>query len=174
MRILILLILMTSFLFSDIEKRIEVVPADINYNVEIAEEFSEILYDAVLNAIAEFNFTQKNRDEIYHISDKLLASKEYTKEIKKAHREIKLNASEYMKKNNLTKILLMDFSTDKIVQKLKNCNGKCKVQVSFVQYTLNKQTTTVKLTYEYDGAICLLSDQSTAYINQNIQGYLLY
>ena len=172
MKIFTLLILLSSLLFSEVEKKIEVVPADINYKMEMAQEFSEILYDAVLNAIAEFNFTQKNRDEIYHISDKLLANKEYSKDIKEAHTEIKLNALAYMKKYNLTKIIVMDFSTNEIVQKLKNCSGTCKVKVSFMQYTLEKKPSTINYVYEYDGAICLLSDKTTVDINKNIRVYL--
>jgi len=172
MRIVALLLLVSSLLFSASSKKIEVIPADVTYSIENVNDFSELLFDAVLNAVAEYNFAQTEEEGVFAVTTGPTASAKYAKNIKNAHKKIKKDSLGYMKKRHLTKLITMDFNTKKVNNMMKKCKRKCKTQVNFTFYELDKKPVAKKLTYEYDGKICVLTDRSTDKINHEIEAFL--
>ena len=172
MRIFILLFALATLAFSNEYKRIAVIPSDIDYAKESAQEFSEILYDSVVNSIAKYNFSQKVPQNMYQLRGPLLAQKKYQTQIKNAHITIKDKPLAFMQKHKLDKLLVMDFNTNRVLHMMKNCKKLCKVKISFLAYTLGKKPFSKTLTYKYDADSCLLSDKSTDSLNRSIANYL--
>lgn len=185
MKIFTLFLLLLTLSFADGYKKIGLIPADINYNKEAAQEFSEILYDAVVNAIAKYNFSQNVPQNMYNISETvmivkdnkryketLLASKKFQKEIKESHIKIKKDVNSYMKKRGLSKLLVMDFNTKKVTRMMRKCKGLCNVAISLVEYTPNAKPLKMKLKYRYSVDTCQLTDKSTNAINTKIASLL--
>jgi len=172
MRFLTLLILLTVVSFANEYKRIALIPSNINYTKESAEEFSEILYDSVANAVAEYNFSQKVPQDMYQLRGPLLPQKRYQPKIKNAHKTIKSGPFKFMQKHKLDKLLVMDFNTNRVVQTMSRCKKLCNVKISFTAYTIGKKPFSKTFTYKYNGDSCLLSDASTDSLNKSIAHYL--
>jgi hypothetical protein len=172
MRFFTLILLLTVYSFANEYKRIAIIPSNINYTKESAEEFSEILYDSVANAVAEYNFAQKVPQNMYQLRGPLLAQKKYQTEIRNAHRVIKSKPFEFMKKHKLDKLLVMDFNTNRVIHMMNRCKKLCNVKISFIAYTIGKKPFSKTLTYQYNGESCLLSDKSTDSLNRSISHYL--
>jgi len=172
MRILVLFLFVSSILFSSSLKRIGVVPANVAYNIDNVSDFSELLYDVVLNAIEEYNLSQSKRDNLYELISEPNLSAQYIKNIKAIYKKINNDPVAYMNEQNLTKLITFDFNTKKINHMMRYCNGKCKVQVNFVYYSLHAKPVFMKSRYEYDGNMCALTNRSRDEINNNIVTFL--
>lgn len=172
MKIFTLLLLFLTLSIADEYKKIAVIPANINYNKESAQEFAEMLYDSVLNSIAEFNFTQKVSSDMYQLRGPLLAQKKYHIKIRNAHVASESDPLVFMQKHKLDKLLVMDFNTKRIIYTMSRCKKLCNVKISFKEYTLGKKPVSKKITYKYDANSCLLSDSSTLSMNKSIASFL--
>ncbi|SFV58720.1 hypothetical protein MNB_SM-7-1379 [hydrothermal vent metagenome] len=151
-----------SFLYADGYKSIAVIPADINYNNQDAVEFGEVLYDAVLDGIASYNFAQQKSENMYKITKEIEPKKENSPEIKSAHIALKNDPQTFLKQNKLDKAIVMDFSTKRAAYIINNCQGICDIKISLAFYAkdLNVSSSKKEFTYKYDGNSCLLSDKS--------------
>jgi len=172
MRIFTLLLILSTLMFANDYKRVAVIPADINYDKESAEEFAEILYDSVVNGIAEYNFTQKIPTNMYELRGPLLPKKKYQVQIKDAHSKIKGGSIAFMKRHKLNKLLVMDFGTNHIVHTMNKCKKLCDVRIIFTTYTADLNSSSKTMTYQYDDDSCLLSDKSTNSLNKSIARFL--
>jgi len=172
MRFLIIAFFLSIGLFANEYKKIEIIPANTNYMEESAEEFAEILYDNVVNAIAEYNFTKKSSNSMYQLQGLLLAKKQYAEDIKLIHRKVVNNPISFMKKRALDKLLIMDFNTTNVVPIIKNCTGLCDINITFTKYSINTEPNSSTFTYVFDGNSCLLSDKSSYSITQLIEKFL--
>lgn len=172
MRIFTLLLLLSTLIFANNYKRVAVIPADINYDKESAEEFAEILYDSVVNGIAKYNFTQTVPANMYELRGPLLPKKKYQVKIKDAHTKIKANSIAFMKKHKLDKLLVMDFSTNRVIYTMNRCTKLCNVSILFTAYVVDQNSSSKTMTYQYDGDSCLLSDKSTHSLNNSIAKFL--
>jgi len=172
MRIFALMIMLSTLMFANNYKRLAVIPADINYDKESAEEFAEILYDSVVNSIAEYNFTQRIPENMYELRGPLLPKKKYQPQIKDAHSKLKHGSVAFMKKHKLDKLLVMDFNTNRVVYTMNRCKKLCNVRIMFTAYTADQNSSSRTMTYQYDGDSCLLSDKSTNALNKSIARFL--
>ena len=172
MKFFLLLSLLISVSFANDYKRLAVIPANVNYSKESIEEFAEILHDTVVNAVAEYNFTQTTSSDMYELRGPLLAEKKYRTQIRNAHVKIKSDPVLFMQKHKLDKLLVMDFSSNRILRTVTRCRGLCSVKISFVEYAEGKEPVSRNLTYKYNGNSCVLSDKSNDSINATIASFL--
>ena len=172
MRLFFLALLLTTLSFANEYKKVAIIPANINYNKEAAQEFSEILYDSVVNAVAEYNFSQTLPSNMYQLKGPLLAQKKYAVQIKDIHKEVKEAAQLLMVQHKLDKLLVMDFSTNRVVRTMKRCKNLCDVKISFLEFSLGKEPLSKDVTYQFDASSCLLSDSSTDALNSSMTSYL--
>lgn len=185
MKIITVLLLLLTLGFGSEYKKLGLIPANVNYDKESVEEFSELIYDALANAIAEYNFSQKSTSDMYRISDTaiivrdnkryketLVGDKRFKKEIKESHHKIKKDYLSYMKKRHLQKLMLMDFSTSKILHVMRKSRGMWSVAISISQYSLNAKPIYKKFIYKYNAQTCELADKSSVKLNSDIAGIL--
>jgi hypothetical protein len=172
MKIFTLLLLLSTLIFANNFKKIAVIPANVNYDIDSVQEFSELLYDSVINAVAQYNFSQTNPSKMYQIRGPFLAEKKYAQRIKNFHIALRNNSSSLMLKHHLEKLLVMDFSTNQVRRLMRRCKHSCNVTVSFTEYSLGKKPVSKKVTYKYAADTCLLTDKSMNSLNESISSYL--
>lgn len=176
LRLILSLLLLLHTLYAGEYKKIALIPADINYNKEDAEAFSEMLYDALSNSIAEYNFSQSKKEDMYKImpigETTLIASKQYQAKIHQVHKAAAKNPKEFLESNHLEQILLVDFSTKKILKTMKSCRSKCPVTISLQLFKTTGDPFFKKYTLQYDAKTCMLADESIEQLNSNISQLL--
>jgi hypothetical protein len=153
------------------QKNIEVIPADVNYTHEEIADFSDSLYDIFQSAIAEYNYLQDSKESMLKVKENATPKLKYVERIKRFHREISQDSSQYMKRRALSYLLVLDFSSKKIAKVLDTCQTRCPLSIKVKWYKSN-EVLIQDLQLTYNGRKSLLTQGSVSQINKAVQKFI--
>jgi hypothetical protein len=166
--IFILLLSYSLTLLAQESRNIEIIPADIDYSNELAEEYSQELYDMFIDSVANYNFKQTDKNKIYFLKENTLPKKKYAKRVKYFNKEIAKDPLTYIQRRDLKYLIVFDFSTKRIVRMLKRCKGKCKTNIIINYYNLNAKKLKQNMTLVYNAKVSLITRRSQKKLEKNI------
>ena len=187
MKVLLTFLMTVAVTFGLEYRSLAIIPPNINYNDETLETFAQDLYDTVNAAVAEYNFSKNQKQQMYKIVGTLLVKKgpqKYyeallpkkidSKQIKQNLKEIKKDPKKFMQERAIQKLLIVDFTSKKVRKTLSRCKGLCNVTIYFTLYDMgiNFSKQNITPTYQYDSSLCQLSDKSIESINKDIEKML--
>ena len=123
----------------EIDRFVEVIPADVDYENEYVEEFSSKVYDLIQDAIANYIYKQKRVEDLYKVKENTLPQRKFSKRTEKFNEEIRKDAGAYMKRRGLDRLIVFDFSSKAVSSRLHKCKKRCALNVTVDFYSYDKQ-----------------------------------
>jgi len=165
-RWIIVAVLLNTSLFG--KNFVEVIPANINYKNESLADFSEYLYEAFQNAIAEYNYKQNSVETMVILKENTTPELKNKHRTVKFHSEVKKDAIAYINRRDLKNLIVLDFNSKKVAKALSRCKYECSISVNANLYNRRGVKDSKYLYLTYNGKAYLFNKKSKNAINSTV------